>query len=120
MKLVSTLNDIEHTLQYVAALPHELDFEDDTRVSLSSYDSNGDIMNNSAEAAATAARDDQYTQLAAAVSINITGATGSSSQHNNNNNNSLYLADQINATCDYMDMIVYTVLETLQAKVFKK
>ena len=28
-----------------------------------------------------------------------------------------FLVDQINNTCDYMDMIVYTVLETLQEKV---
>ena len=28
-----------------------------------------------------------------------------------------FLVDQINNTCDYMDMIIYTVLETLQEKV---
>ena len=50
-----------------------------------------------------------------AVSINITSTLGHN--HNNNNNNNQYLADQINGTCDFMDMIVYTVLETLQSKV---
>jgi phospholipase/lecithinase/hemolysin len=88
-QLVSTLNDIEHILQYVAALPHELDFEDDTRASLSSYDdSNGEMASN-----------DPAVEIASSVSINITGIMGGissnssrglqrdTSQFLNNNNN---------------------------------
>ena len=93
--MVSTLNNLEHVLQYISLLPTDLEFEFiATRQSVSSTASET--------------------------------APGEEASGSNNDlveelqNEDLALYNTISNALDHMDMVIYTVLETLQTKVLQK
>ncbi|TRY68734.1 hypothetical protein TCAL_10740 [Tigriopus californicus] len=82
-KVVITLNNLEHILQYICLIPKELNFEEDTKGSMDSNDS------------------DNFEEERLSCSLGDQGG---------------FLADLIATACDYTDIVIYTVLETLQGK----
>ena len=100
-QVITALNNLEHVLQYLVLIPTELNFEDDTRGSVSSG-SNYALNEHSVNGLSPGNLPVPARRPSFAVSAG---------------ENEAFLADLVASACDYMDVVIYTVLETLQGKV---
>lgn len=104
-QVITALNNLEHVLQYLVLVPTELNFEEDTRGSVSSgsnYALNEQVAVNGLSPG----------------NLPLPGRRPSFAV--STGENEAFLADLVASACDYMDIVIYTVLETLQGKVCSK
>ena len=107
-QVIRVLNNLEHSFQYVSLVPIDLDFENQFRDSVCPNLSEDNMSNNNQDISSMiSGNDDSH------INMVIHDNNERKKSWPKDNNNFMALAEAL----DHMDMIIYTVLETLQAKV---